>query len=93
MIGAGPKVGTVPKPEFVRDSGRDWVQLFLTGAYEPTLTGDTGRCWPCPGIFPRVVGVPSRGTGALDAVDTTEPDFRFAMLGLAAGGVSLPPFA
>jgi hypothetical protein len=96
MTGAGPRVGTAPKPELVRDIGRDWVQVFfVAGAYEAALTGDTGRCWRCPGMFPRIVGVPSRGAGALEAVDTTEVDFRLATLGLAAGaaGASLPSLA
>lgn len=38
-------------------------------------------------MFPAVVDVPSRGAGALDAVETTEPDFLGAIFGLGAGVV------
>lgn len=83
---AGPSDGTVPR--FVRGLARGGGPLFLLAENEASLTGEVGRADPGP----EVDGVPRRGTGALEAVDTTEPDLP-AGLGLIGGWVSRTPSA
>jgi hypothetical protein len=80
-VGAGPSDGTGPK--FARGLARDGVLLFLVDENEASLTGDAGRC--CAYTGPDADGVPSRGKGALDAVERTEPALGAVVVGRAVG--------
>lgn len=76
----------------MRGDARGGVLLFLVEENGASLTGDAGRCCAYPG--PEVDGVPRRGTGALDAVETTDAGLGgIALFGRIVGCESRAPLA
>ena len=76
----------------MRGDARGGVLLLLVEENEASLTGDAGRC--CAYTGPDVDGVPRRGTGALDAVETTEAGLvAIVLFGRVLGWESRAPLA